>query len=89
MDAENIKILLLNQLKDYGAFWSYSDIGENIPDESLIENTLIYLDLEQINLLFEIFPKEYIKKIWSDNILVQEPRYHNLNKFLSWFYFNS
>jgi hypothetical protein len=64
------------------------DSADDIPDETLIEKTLIYLDLEEIDILFKIFPDERIRMVWKERILRQEPLYHNLNKFIAWFYFN-
>jgi hypothetical protein len=87
MNKNEVKRTLLDQLKAQGVFWSYSDLGAQVPDETLIENTLIYLDLHEITLLFKLYPKDYVRKVWKENILTLEPRYHNLNKFIAWFYF--
>ncbi len=48
---------------------------------------LIHLDLDEINLLFEIYPYKKIKKAWIENVVAQGERYFTLNKFLAWYYF--
>ena len=86
---DNLKNILLKKLVEESAFWSYDITYVNsIQDDILIEKTLIYLDLDEINLLFEIFSFTYVKKIWKERLLSQEPFYHNFNKFFGWFYFN-
>ncbi|MBI4649470.1 MAG: hypothetical protein HY738_23440 [Bacteroidia bacterium] len=59
-----------------------------IPDEALIEHTLIWLDLDELFALFRIFPKSCIKKVWKDKILRQEPMYHDLNRLCAFLLFN-
>jgi len=80
---------LINALINANAFWSYNINGlEEIPDEILIEKVLIHLDLGEISMLFKLFPEKQIRQVWEKHILAQEPYYHNLNKFIAWFYFN-
>jgi hypothetical protein len=80
---------LIDALKNANVFWSYNTNNlEVIPDEILIEKVLIQLDLGEISMLFELFPEKQIKQVWEKYILAQEPHYHNLNKFIAWFYFN-
>lgn len=45
------------------------------------------LDIDVINLLFKIYDKVFLKKVWEERILRQEPYYHGLNRFFAWFYF--
>jgi hypothetical protein len=80
---------LIDALINANAFWSYNINNlEVIPDEVLIEKVFIHLDLGEISLLFKLFPEKQIKQVWKKQILAQEPYYHNLNKFIAWFYFN-
>jgi hypothetical protein len=80
---------LIDALKNANVFWSYNTNNiEVIPDEILIEKVLIHLDLGEISMLFKLFPEKQIKQVWEKQILTQEPYYHNLNKFIAWFYFN-
>ena len=65
-EAEDIRKQLNQELVIERAFWSYRIPDPDfIPDEILIEKTLINLDIEDINKLFLIFPKRKIRKIWN------------------------
>ena len=53
MSSDAIKQELLAKLKQEHCFWSYNeDSIKDIPDDMLIEKTLLHLDLDEINLLF-------------------------------------
>ena len=85
---EDKKTYLLERLKQENCLWSYDvDAISRIPDDLLIELVLIHLDLEEINLLFEIFPYQKIKTAWLEQVVAQGERYFTLNKFLAWYYF--
>jgi hypothetical protein len=88
--SENLtKKELLELLVKEHVFWSY-DVTKikDIPDDDLIEKTLIYLDLDEINSLFKLYPYEQIKSVWQKRIKIQDDRYSNLNYFFENFYFN-
>lgn len=83
-----IKIELVNRLIAEHCFWSYKDVSvNNISDEMLIEKTLIYLDMDEINKLFSIFSFKKIKKVWIDNMIPQQEYLYTLNRFLAWYFF--
>ena len=88
MKTTNVHQQLVSKLVSGNRFWSY-DVHENssVPDEILIEKTLIYLDIEDINLLFEIYPYKKIKQVWLERIAIQGAYYARLNKLLAWMYF--
>ena len=49
MSVDVIKQELLSKLKQEHCFWSYNeDSIKDIPDDMLIEKTLLHLDLEEI-----------------------------------------
>lgn len=53
MSVDVIKQELLSKLKQEHCFWSYNeDSIKDIPDNMLIEKTLLHLDLEEISQLF-------------------------------------
>lgn len=80
---------IIKKLMDEKAFWSYQvDEKSSVPDEVLIEKTLVYLDLDEINALFDLYPYEKVKEVWLKRVKTQEPRLHNLNLFLKKWYFN-
>lgn len=72
-----------------GAFWSYgkASVRSFVSDSQLIETTLIKLDLDDIDLLFELFPARKIKNVWLKTMVVQGNYYYSLNRFLAWYYF--
>ncbi len=78
--------ILFEKIRKKNAFWSFRDVNE-IDDDLLVEKVMLLLDVDEINLLFKIFDKEFIRKIWEEKILRQEPYYHGLNRFFAWFYF--
>jgi hypothetical protein len=82
-----IREKIFQKLKRESAFWSYSS-PDKISDENLIEQTLINLDIDDIERLFLIFPEKKIKQVWEERLVKQEPYYHNLNIFLASVYFN-
>ncbi len=90
MSSECIKQKLLAKLKQEHCFWSYNeDSITEIPDDILIEKTLLHLDLEEINQLFSIYPFEKIKRVWLDCLVPQEEYLYTLNRFLAWYYFKA
>lgn len=89
MQTEEIKPYLINKLKQEHCLWSYKqDSIEDIPDDVLIELVMLYLDIDEINLLFQAFPYKDVKQAWLENVVIQGERYFMLNKFLAWYYFH-
>jgi hypothetical protein len=67
----NAKRLLFRHLKKEHAFWSFDPATvtlSRMDDNYLIEKVLYHLDWDDIMILFEIFPKTQIKKVWKDNL---------------------
>ena len=90
MRVEEIRPFLIKKLKDEHRFWSYeSDSVNDVPDDILIEKVLIYLDLDDIDKLFQLLPYEQIRKSWIDNLIPLGERYYSLNRFLALYYFNA
>lgn len=87
-----IKAELINKLKEEKAFWSYDPNSvtlESISDELLIALTLRFLDLEEINILYEIYSPKMIKEAWKKQLVPEGDYLYTLNRFLAWFYFNA
>jgi plasmid maintenance system antidote protein VapI len=83
------KAILFKSLKEEKAFWSYKDVSiENLSDEDFIENTFIYLDMNMISMLFEIYQRDFIKKVWREKIVVQGEFLYDLNQMIALYYFN-
>lgn len=86
----SVKSDLLAKLKQEHCFWSFNegDISD-ISDDMLIEKTLLYLDLDEIDLLFQIYPYHKIKQVWLQHLVPQEEYLYTLNRFLAWYYFKA
>ena len=90
MSIDVVKQELLSKLKQEHCFWSYNESSiKDVPDNILIEKTLLHLDLEEINLLFQIYPFKKIKQVWLDYLVPQEEYLYALNRFFAWYYFKA
>ena len=89
-EHDSIKSVLLDQLKQESCFWSYNeDSIRSISDDMLIEKTLLYLDLPEIDLLFKLYPFKQIKRVWLEYLIPQEEYLYTLNRFFAWYYFKA
>lgn len=87
---DDLRAYLVKELKDNNAFWSYSDVENSIvDDDTLIEKTLRYLDLDEIKILFEMFNEKDIKRVWLERLVPQGDYLYSLNKFIAWYYFKA
>ena len=90
MSRDVVKQELLAKLKQEHCFWSYNENSiKDIPDDMLIEKTLLHLDLEEINQLFLIYPFKKIKRVWLDYLVPQAEYLYTLNRFFAWYYFKA
>jgi hypothetical protein len=90
MSQASIKSNLLAKLKQEHCFWSYNeDTISDISDDMLIEKTLLHLDLEEIDQLFQLYPYRKVKRVWLDHLVPQEEYLYTLNRFLAWYYFKA
>jgi len=90
-NRNKVRQSLFRKLKRENAFWPYNPKSvtlRNCDDETLIYNTLIHLDIEEINQLFGIYDKAKIQKVWESELCIQGDFYRRLNKFLAYCYFN-
>lgn len=89
MDPAEIKSHLITQLKAEHCFWSHPDVDPGlIDDETLIEKTLLHLDLPDIRLLFSIFSKKKIKGVWLQRLVPLGDWFRVLNTLYAWYYFD-
>lgn len=87
-DKESIKRSLIKKLKKGHYFWSYDQKSiKHVPDDILIEMVMLYLDMEEIDQLFTIYPYKQIKESWIKNLVPQGEYLYTLNKFFAWYYF--
>lgn len=86
---QNLREALVEELSGVNAFWSYDNVSaENVQDEELIEKVFIYLDLKGIAKLFELYPREYLRKVWREKMVIQGDYLFNLNVMIALYYFN-
>ena len=87
MDVRN---QIIDKLIKAGGFWSYDErsVRRAVSDDQLIEATLIKLDLDDIDRLFEIFSVRKIKSVWLKSKVVQGDYCYSLNRFFAWYYFD-
>ena len=79
---------LVRRLKKANAFWSYKASAiKDVRDDILVELVMLHLDLDDINMLFEVYPYKFVKKAWIKNVVAQGEMYYVLNKFFAWYYF--
>ena len=72
MFRSEVKPYLVNKLKKSHCLWSYNETSiKDIPDDVLIELVMIYLDLDDIDKLFQIYNFKEMKKAWLENIVSQ------------------
>ena len=87
---KKIKHYLIEKLKQEHCLWSYENKSiQDIPNDVLVELVMLYLDIDEIDLLFSLFDYKTVKKFWIENIVVQGERYYNLNIFFAWYYFHA
>ncbi|MDR2841250.1 MAG: hypothetical protein LBV75_08370 [Paludibacter sp.] len=86
---KNEREILSKKLIRQNSFWSY-DVQPSavVPDDMLIEKTLLYLDLSDIDLLFKMFSYAKIKQVWRERLAIQGDYYRRINRFLAWKYFD-
>ena len=86
---EDIRKQLIRELAINKVFWSYKKPEpDSIPDEILIEKTLIHLDIVDINKLFLIFPQVKIRNIWNEKVVINDALFHSMNLLFAHLYFN-
>lgn len=86
---ESIRKSLCTKLLDNKTFLSYSDVTEEtISDGDLIEKTFIHLDMDDIKLLFELFPMRFVRRVWEDRMAGQGAYLYSLNMMIAQYYFN-
>ena len=77
------RMMIMEKIKDNGGFWSYSGIPEHVDDDSVIEASLVHLDLEDIPMLYGIWSKAHIKKVWKERLVSQGNRMNIRNYILA------
>ena len=87
-DMQKRKLDILKKVKAAGGLWSYQGIPEHLDDDSIIEAALVHLDLEDMPMLFQIWSKAHIKRVWKERLVSQGRRMNILNYILAVKVFN-
>ena len=82
-DMQIRKMAILEKVKAAGGLWSYQGIPEHLDDDSIIEAALVHLDLEDIPMLFQIWSRAHIKRVWKERLVSQGRRMNILNYILA------
>lgn len=86
---KGIKSELERKLHKANAFWSYDKSScHNLSDRDLIRYVLIHLDLDDINLLFDIYPKKLVKQVWLEELVPQGDYLISMNLCFALLYFD-
>ncbi len=83
VDMQKKKLNILKKIKAAGGLWSYQGIPEHLDDDSVIEAGLVHLELEEMPLLFQIWSRAHIKKVWKERLVSQGRRMNILNYILA------
>ena len=90
MQKDHIKPYLIERLKQEHCLWSYNqDSIKDMHEDVLVELVLLYLDIDDINLLFHMLPYATVKRAWLENVVTQGERYYQMNVFYAWYYFHA
>ena len=85
---QSIRNHLCEQLVAKNAFWSYDVKSfDAIPDEELIEKCFTALDIDDIDLMFEIYPRKHIQQVWRNKMAIQGEYMQRLNIMIAMYYF--
>ena len=58
-----------------------------INDEELIEKCFTVLDMDDIDLMFELYPRKRIQKVWREQMAIQGEYMRMLNIMIAMYYF--
>ena len=85
---QEIRNHLCEVLVSKNALWSY-DVSsyDAIPDEELIEKCFTQLDMDDIDLMFELYPRKCIQQVWRERMAIQGEYMQMLNIMIAMYYF--
>lgn len=85
---QSIRNHLCKELVAKNAFWSYDvQSFEAIPDEEIIEKCFTILDMDDIDLMFELYPRKRIQQVWKERMAIQGEYMQMLNIMIAMYYF--
>jgi len=79
---------LVDYLNKKGRFWEFCNkASDSLPREEIIQKALLFLELEDIPQLFNLFGYEQCKKVFENNIKNKGKYYNKISFILESFYF--
>lgn len=79
---------LVGYLNKKGRFWEFCNkASDSLPQEEIIQKSLLFLDLEDIPQLFELFGYEKCKNVFENTIENKGKYYNKISFLLKSFYF--
>ncbi|MBO5748632.1 MAG: helix-turn-helix transcriptional regulator [Muribaculaceae bacterium] len=85
---QKLRNRLCDRLVKCNAFWSYDVKSyDAIPDEEIIEKCFMMLDMNDIELMFELYPRKRIRQVWQERMAIQGEYMKMLNVMISMYYF--
>ena len=85
---QKLRNRLCERLVKCNAFWSYDVKSyDTIPDEEIIEKCFTMLDMKEIELMFELYPRKRIRQVWQERMAIQGEYMKMLNVMISMYYF--
>ena len=74
---------ILEKIKANGGLWSYDGIPKNLNEDAIIEAALMHLELEDMPLVFQIWSRAHVKRVWKERMVSQGSRLGVLNFILA------
>jgi plasmid maintenance system antidote protein VapI len=85
---QSIRNHLCKELVSKNAFWSYDVRSfDSIPDEEIIEKCFTILDMDDIDLMFELYHRKRIQQVWKERMAIQGEYMQMLNIMIAMYYF--
>lgn len=79
---------LVDYLNKKGRFWEFcNQASERLPQEEIIQKALLFLELEDVPQLFNLFGYENCKNVFENNIKNKGKYYNKISFILESFYF--
>ena len=83
VDMQGRRRAVLEKVKAAGGLWSYQGIPEHLDDDSIIEAALVHMELEDLPILYRIWSKSHLKRVWKERLVSQGKRMNILNYILA------
>lgn len=75
----NSKSDIVRYLNKNGYFWDFcNNANDGVSDEEVVEKSLLYLEFEDMEQLFDIFGKDYCESVFERNLESRKSSYNNI-----------